>query len=993
MNSNLLKTLFAIWASLFSVAACVTQSRGQCSTSVAPSFSASPVQCLNEYITDISASGPGVTSTIAVSGGMGVGYYYDYSSTQGVNLPVGNTVTIHLTRCSTVYTGYVAIYADWDNDGIYNGAELSSPVTEFEHAATTMDYELVVPCGSTSNVNLSMRIMLSETRAGVIDPCAGTYGQAYQFHVNVNCWPLPSTATVCAGDDLSLPTGIPCGGWSSVNTAIATVSSAGVVTGVAAGTVYIVFAPATCTASPGACLVTVTPAASITGGSYVCTGLTTTLTGAASGGTWSTNDPSVATVSSSGVVSGVAAGAAIITYTAPVTSCQATKIVSVMATVPAITGTTTICQGTTTTLAHPVPGGTWSSSNTAIGTISTAGVLRGMSAGTVTLSYSLGFCAPATLSVTILPAEITGSSGVCYGASITLTGNPSGGTWASNYPGTASVSSGGVVTGLTGGAPVITYFAPNGCTPTKTIYVEHLYLSGFNGTCVGSSMDLNPVAPGSEGLACDGCYSGGTWSSSNTSVATVGTSGLVSGVAGGTATISWTSPLGCVITKVVTVASGTITGSMTVCINTSAPLSDGIPGGVWSSSNTAVGTVSSSGVVRGIAVGTATISHTGSGCANYALLTVVSPSLSGSSTVCRAGTTTLSATHAGGTWTTSNSGLATVGGGVVYGNSGGTVAISYAIYGCVVTHIMTVEPTISGTDVVCLGGSIILTATPSGGTWSSSNTGIATVSGGTVSGVAPGNAVITYTSPAGCVATKDVHIPFINGPTALCPDGAVTLYPNAYGGTWSSSGTGFTTAVAGSDLIVTGISAGSGTFTYYIGGCTSVAYSVTIHAKGITGVDKFCSATFPTLVGAPAVSGTTVWTSGNPAIISVSGGTLSGYNTGSTVITYNVPWMNGCMVTKTVSAYKSPVATAWTSCATLCYRPYGNTWENNLAATPTGGVWQGVGLTVITDPDIGIYANARVHPTGWWSGGYAKYTLSYDGGTMPCPVFWNYSTP
>ena len=71
--------------------------------------------------------------------------------------------------------------------------------------------------------------------------------------------------------------------------------------------------------------------------------------------------------------------------------------------VAAITGNTSICAAgaNTTTLANTTTGGTWSSSNTAVATVSNAGVVTGLSAGTTTISYSVtsGSCTKAVTTV------------------------------------------------------------------------------------------------------------------------------------------------------------------------------------------------------------------------------------------------------------------------------------------------------------------------------------------------------------------------------------------------------------------------------------------------------------------------------------------------------------------------------------------------------------------------------------------------------------------
>jgi len=82
-----------------------------------------------------------------------------------------------------------------------------------------------------------------------------------------------------------------------------------------------------------------------------------------------------------------------------------------------ITGTASVTIGSTTTLSSTTTGGAWSSSNTAIATISSGGVVNGLAAGTATISYTVtSACgsASATRVVTVTPLAI----GVSYGGGI-----------------------------------------------------------------------------------------------------------------------------------------------------------------------------------------------------------------------------------------------------------------------------------------------------------------------------------------------------------------------------------------------------------------------------------------------------------------------------------------------------------------------------------------------------------------------------------------------
>ncbi len=101
-----------------------------------------------------------------------------------------------------------------------------------------------------------------------------------------------------------------------------------------------------------------------------------------------------------------------------------------------ITGASLLCPGSSATLSDATGGGTWSSGNTAIATVvPSTGFVTGVSAGTVTVSYSVSSgCSITTIvTVTALPAAISGTMTVCTGASTTLF-DPGGGSWSSSTP-------------------------------------------------------------------------------------------------------------------------------------------------------------------------------------------------------------------------------------------------------------------------------------------------------------------------------------------------------------------------------------------------------------------------------------------------------------------------------------------------------------------------------------------------------------------------------
>ncbi len=71
------------------------------------------------------------------------------------------------------------------------------------------------------------------------------------------------------------------------------------------------------------------------------------------------------------------------------------------------------------------------------------------------------------------------------------------------------------------------------------------------------------------------------------------------------------------------VSAGTITGSSSVGVGTTVALSSSVAGGTWSSSNSSVASVGSTGIVTGIAAGTATITYTKTAACGSASATMV----------------------------------------------------------------------------------------------------------------------------------------------------------------------------------------------------------------------------------------------------------------------------------------------------------------------------------------------------------------------------------
>lgn len=221
-------------------------------------------------------------------------------------------------------------------------------------------------------------------------------------------------------------------------------------------------------------LFALTPAP-ITGSSFVCSGSTTTLSDATTGGTWSSSTPSVAVIdAATGVVSAVSLGTTVITYTAG--SGYVTKLITVKE-VPTLTPSSiNACVNSTYTTTPSIPGGSWSSATPAIATVNSIGIITGVAPGTTTIQYTAagGCSTTATITVNSLPLPITGSNVVYTGTTTTLSDGTGGGAWSTSDPFRASVNSAGVVTGISAGIVYMSYTAATTCSSIFKMEVDPL---------------------------------------------------------------------------------------------------------------------------------------------------------------------------------------------------------------------------------------------------------------------------------------------------------------------------------------------------------------------------------------------------------------------------------------------------------------------------------------------------------------------------------------
>ena len=709
--------------------------------------------------------------------------------------------------------------------GVCAGSTISlsaTPTTGTWTSSSATNATVTSSGGVVTGVNPGSAIITYSLSSGCYSTTAVT--------VNIQPVAISGVMLACAsGGTTSLSDGTSGGSWSSSNTSVATVNSSGTVTGVGSGTDTITYAMAT------GCKVTTTVTVNplpkvIDGPGAVCIYSSITLSDTVTGGLWTSSNSSVASVNSStGVVSGVATGGATISYSSGA-GCTTTHFVTVNGLPPAITGTMNVCEaGSVTHLSDAGGAGSWSTGDASKATVDGSGNVTGVSAGTVDISYTLtstGCSISASVLVNPLPSAISGPTAVCQGLTIGLS-DGGGGTWLSGNTTVATITSGGVVGGASSGSSVITYTLPTGCQITSNVTVNPLPagITGTTAVCVGLTSPLAD-ATGT-----------GSWSSSDASKATVDGSGTVTGVGAGSAIITYTLGTGCIATTTMTINGlpATISGAIDVCNTYNTLFTESSGGGSWSSNNSAIATINSAGLAGGASVGSTTISYilSATGCYQTASLTVnaLPVTITGTTTVCVGSTTTLSDASTGGTWTSGNTSVATVvpGSGVVTGVSAGTAVITYTNgAGCYITTTVNVNPlpaNISGTLSVCEGSTVALSDGSGSGTWSSSNTSLATVvsSTGVVSGISAGGLTITFTLGTGCKTTSAFVVNTtpvaITGTTSVCEAGGMTPLADAtVGGGWTSGATSIAT-VGASTGMVTGVSAGTVTITYMLGTC------------------------------------------------------------------------------------------------------------------------------------------------------------------------------
>ena len=405
----------------------------------------------------------------------------------------------------------------------------------------------------------------------------------------------PSPATVAVGATTQLnanvtavngaPTSVT---WGSSNPAIATVSTSGLVQGVAVGSATITATSTFDGTKSGNTTVTVNPPPAVTavaitpsapavnvGQTLPLTATVTAVGGASTAVTWTSSDPSIVSVSTSGTISGVAVGTANITATSvfaptvsatvPVTVSPAPPAVVSVAVAPVnptmVVGDVLPLTATVTVVSGASQAVSWASSNPAIATVATDGKVTALAVGTTTITATSTFDdtksgstnvtvdpQPAVLSVTLTspPAALIAGTTAQLDAVVSVSGGASPDlTWTTSNAAAATVNPSGLVTAVAAGTAIIT--ATSVADPTKsaaaTIRIDAtaIVLNVTIGPAtlaltVGTTGQLNATV-----TVGNNASQTVVWSTNNAAAATVDQTGKVTAVAAGSATIRATA--------------------------------------------------------------------------------------------------------------------------------------------------------------------------------------------------------------------------------------------------------------------------------------------------------------------------------------------------------------------------------------------------------------------------------------------------------------------
>ncbi len=469
------------------------------------------------------------------SGGGGGSSYSDPTMTAVTTTPGVNTGDGVITICAPGTAGSI----------ISSNVCVGSSVTFTNPTATgTLSWSSSNTLIATVNPTTGLVTGVSAGSVTIIcnatTPCGSATATAV---ITVNPLPKPITGTfvICPGDVKTLADLTTPGTWTSNNTAAVTVNSVtGTETGIAPGVAIVTYTLPVTGCYVSQTIVVNSVPLPIVGPANACKGYPTAYTDPTPFGSWTSSLPAAGTIDfTTGVLTGVALGTTNVVYT--VAGCSVSLAVKINPPGFTITGIDTICQGNSTPLSEFATWGTWSSQFPSVATVDPTGLVTGVAGGVDTIHYATLGCPDMLFPMDITTlTPITGISSACTGMAIALTDTTTGGSWSTSDPTVALISSTGVLTAaypyMEGAMATIYYALPSGCLTSFPVVVNDppAPIVGADSVCLGASTTESDIT------------SGGTWSSTNLSIAQIDAiTGVTTGLLTGIVNISYTMPSGC----------------------------------------------------------------------------------------------------------------------------------------------------------------------------------------------------------------------------------------------------------------------------------------------------------------------------------------------------------------------------------------------------------------------------------------------------------------
>jgi hypothetical protein len=521
--------------------------------------------------------------------------------------------------------------------------------------------------------------------------------------------------------------------------------------------------------------------------------------------------------------------------------CASTRVATAVVTVYALPtvaitpATADICSGSSIALtASGATSYSWSPATGLSATVGNAVTASPTTTTTYTVTgTSANSCiATATRTVTVSAAPVAGTLAgtqtICAGSTTTfsVSGNSATGTWSSGSTGVATVSSSGVVTGVSPGTDTITYTvtgtgACSDATATRIVTVNPLPVAtataaGPTTFCTGGSVVLN--ANTATGISYrwlrNNIVITGATASAYTATTTANYAVIVTNTATGCADTS--RPAIAVTVSTIPANTLSFTGTLTFCQGSSVRLQAAVGTGytyVWyKDSGIIPGATTSSYTATAAGVYYVVITNGSCSTTSITRTVVVNPlptataTPAGPTAFCNGGSVIIDANTGTGLtyqWqlgttnipgATSPSYTATASGTYSVVVSNGTCTNTSSTVVVTVSTMPAPAITATGAPSFCQGGSVTLNATTGAGytyQWLINSNPIPAATGSSYSAAASGNYSVTITNGT-CVATSAPFTVSVTpappaivtpaGPTTFCQGGSVLLNTNRASG-------------------------------------------------------------------------------------------------------------------------------------------------------------------------------------------------------------------